>query len=122
MQQPVTVTIEDSARAPTSMAVQVTPLSFGARFGRGLKALGLLWLAALGSIILPGLHFVLVPGFFIAGLVFFVLRSRGTVRLEVGAFPCPKCGVSVPIEPDTTGWPARCACPDCCARLKLTPP
>jgi hypothetical protein len=121
MDQPVTVTIEDSARTPTTMTVRVTPRSLPSRLGRGLKALGMLWLAALGSVLLPGLHFVLVPGFFIAGLVFLVLRSRGSVKLEVGEFPCPKCGKPVPIDADTSGWPAKIACPDCCARLKLTP-
>ncbi|GMU58836.1 MAG: hypothetical protein IT380_00245 [Myxococcales bacterium] len=121
MEQPVTVTIEDSARAPTTLSVQVSSLSWGARLGRGLKTLGALWLASIASILIPGLHFVLVPGFFVAGLVFLVLRVRGTVRLEPGSFPCPKCGVAVPIEDGTTGWPAKCACPDCCARLSLTP-
>jgi len=121
VEQAVTVTIEDSARAPTTMTVTVAPLSLGARLVRGLKYLGALWLAALGSVPLPGLHFLLVPGFFVAGVVFFVLRVKGRVRLAEGAFPCPKCAKPVPIEPDTAGWPARCACPDCCARLTLTP-
>ncbi|MEW5741982.1 MAG: hypothetical protein AB1938_23910 [Myxococcota bacterium] len=121
MEQPVTVTIEDSQRTPTSLTVQVTPLSVRARLGRGLKALGVLWLASVASIVLPGLHFVLVPGFFLAGLVFFVLRVKGTVRLEVASFACPKCSSPVPIEEGTSGWPASCACPDCCARLVLTP-
>lgn len=119
--QPVTITLQDSARAPSSGVVQVTPLSLGQRLFRAGKTLLLLWLVALACAPLPGLHFVLVPGFFVSGLVVAVLKVRAVVRVDERAVPCPKCGTLVPVEAGTVGWPARLLCPECSARLVLTP-
>lgn len=121
MEQPVTIVLQDSARPPTTGAVKVSPLSAGARVGRTVKTLLILWAVALGCIPLPGLHFVLVPGFFIAGIVFAVLRSRASVVLDEKELACPKCGKPVPVEPGTTGWPAKLLCNECSSRLVLTP-
>jgi hypothetical protein len=121
MEQPVTLTLEDSARAPASAVVRVRRLSAATRAGRALRALAVLWLAALAAVPLPGLHFFLVPGFLVAGLVSAVVRARATVALDDASLSCPKCAAAVPVEPDTTGWPARLLCPPCGARLRLTP-
>ena len=121
MEQPVTIVIQDSARQPTRGAVKVSPLSAGARVGRSIKTLLILWAVALGCIPLPGLHFVLVPGFFISGIVFAVLRSRASVVLDEKALTCPKCGKPVPVEAGTTGWPAKVLCNECSSRLVMTP-
>lgn len=121
MEQPVTIVIQDSAREPTTGALHVTPLSAGARAGRSLKTLLILWAVAIGCLPLAGLHFVLVPGFLVAGIVFAVLRSRATVVLDDKELTCPKCGKPVPVEKGTTGWPAKVQCNECSSRLLMTP-
>lgn len=119
--QPVTITLQDSARAPTAAAVRVTPLSMGQRVFRAGKVLLVLWGLALACVPLVGLHFVLTPGFFVAGLVMAALKVRAVARLDERAVPCPKCSTPVPVEAGTMGWPAKLLCPECSARLVLTP-
>ncbi len=62
---------------------------------RGFKTFGLTVLAALCTIIIPGVHFISVPGGLIAaplvGIMVF-LKSRGTVHGMSGTFSCPQCG------------------------------
>lgn len=61
---------------------------------RGLKTFALTALAALCTIIIPGVHFLSVPGGLIAapivGIMVF-MKSRGTIRGMSGTFPCPQC-------------------------------
>jgi DNA-directed RNA polymerase subunit RPC12/RpoP len=121
METPVTITVQDSEREPTAGVVRVSRLSVGARVARSLKVLAILWAVAVGCLPLPGLHFVLVPGFFVAGIVFAVERTRASVVVDDTELPCPKCGKRVPVEPGTTGWPVRVQCNECSARLMLTP-
>lgn len=121
MEQPVTIVLQDSERQPTTGTLKVTHLSAGARAWRALKTLLILWVVALGCIPLPGLHFVLVPGFFISGIVFAVLRGRASVTLDEQVLTCPKCDKPVPVEKGTTGWPAKVMCNECSSRMVMSP-
>jgi hypothetical protein len=62
---------------------------------RGFKTAGLTVLAALCTIIIPGVHFISVPGGLIAAPIVGVLvflKSRGSIHGMSGSFPCPVCG------------------------------
>src|SRR5437868_584948 len=63
-----------------------------------LKKLLMFWGAALLSVFLPVVHFVLVPLFFILG-IFFAFRAR-KFRYEIisGQIHCPRCKGAVKIE------------------------
>lgn len=72
--------------------VSVVRLSPGQRAARGLKAAGIFWAVALGCVFLPGLHFVLVPGFLAVGIGAGLTRFRdGEVVSRVRGV-CPRCG------------------------------
>src|SRR5690242_15102508 len=62
-----------------------------ARILRALKSLGLCWGLAIVSILIPIAHFVLVPGFLVAGpiLAFFVFTAKSTIL--GGDSTCPEC-------------------------------
>src|SRR5512140_1627824 len=47
----------------------------GQRTRRALKSLGIFWGLAVVSVLVPIAHFVLVPGFFVLGIVLFVRRT-----------------------------------------------
>lgn len=57
----------------------------------GLKKLGLFWMVALICLPFPGVHFVLVPFFFVYGIwSFFKVRKNQTL-LKTGYYECPEC-------------------------------
>lgn len=83
---------------------------------RGLKTFALTALAALCTIIIPGVHFLSVPGGLIASpivgfLVF--LKSRGTIRGMSGSFNCPQCGQSNTLEYQEGKPPYFGSCTSC---------
>lgn len=121
METPIDIVLQDSARHPTTGVLHYTPLGFDGRLGRALKALGILWLVALGCVPLPGLHFVLTPGFFVAGIVAAILRFQAKVVVDDTSIKCPKCDRDIAIEKGTTGWPARVLCNECSSRLVMSP-
>ncbi|MDQ3233476.1 MAG: hypothetical protein M3Q07_16790 [Pseudobdellovibrionaceae bacterium] len=83
---------------------------------RGLKTFALTALAALCTIIIPGVHFLSVPGGLIAapivGILVF-LKSRGTIHGMSGSFPCPHCGQSNTLEYQEGKPPYFGSCPQC---------
>lgn len=77
---------------PTTAVVRVVVFNRAARVRRAAGALALAWAAALGSAFIPIAHFVLVPGFFLAGLLAFRARL-GAVDVALGGRgTCPDCG------------------------------
>jgi len=81
------------------------------RARRALLGIGACWLAAIGAVFLPVLHFVLVPALVVAGPLVAVsqLRQRLTV-LDIEG-PCPACTAPLrePLNGDTrTPMSLRC--------------
>jgi hypothetical protein len=83
---------------------------------RGLKTFALTVLAALCTIIIPGVHFISVPGGLIAapivGVMVF-LKSRGTIHGMSGSFSCPQCGQNNVLEYQVGKPPYFGSCPAC---------
>ena len=50
------------------------------------------WAFAAGCVFLPGLHFVLVPTFLVAGIVAGVRHGRDTEIVSRVRGACPRCG------------------------------
>lgn len=119
---PVTLTILDSARPPTLADVDVVVLTRPERMKRAVARLGAVWGAAILSVAIPILHFVLVPGLLLLGPVVAVLAFRARVRADVhSGIDCPKCGSRVSATNATYGWPLRLACVECGSRLTANP-
>ncbi len=66
----------------------------GARARRTLAALGACWGLALVSVLVPIAHFVLVPGFFVIGIVLAVRRMGEAASVLGAAGPCPRCAAA----------------------------
>jgi hypothetical protein len=76
---------------PTRAAVSVARLTPGQRFARGFRGAGTFWAIAGACIFIPGLHFVLVPGFFFIGIVTGMMRIRDAETVVRVHGVCPRC-------------------------------
>jgi hypothetical protein len=91
------------------------------RFSRALKTLGIFWGLSAASVILPILHFFLVPGFFLAGVaMFFWIRSQSEVLLG-GRGTCPECGKDFEVVRAPVRWPIRDLCSHCRCEVEISP-
>jgi hypothetical protein len=70
----------------------------GERMRRALKWGGALFGLAVVSVFLPIAHFVLVPGFLIAAIVFFARRLGQARKIEKVVGRCPRCGLEQEFE------------------------
>jgi 4-hydroxybenzoate polyprenyltransferase len=93
--------------------VQLRSLGAAERAKRAAKMVGILWGLAVLSVFVPIAHFVLVPGFFLAGLVAAAMVYRTEIVVVGGEASCPKCGAAVSITPGTARWPMRETCEAC---------
>ena len=109
----VILQIRDSTREPVKSSLEVEHLNVGVRARRAVLRLLICWVLAGVSVLVPLMHFVLVPGFFIAGFVLATLAFRGTVEVRSPKIACPKCAQVTPIEAGSTGWPVTIWCAAC---------
>jgi hypothetical protein len=84
---------------------------------RALKVLGAFWGAAVVSILIPVLHFVLVPGFFIIGPIMANVKRNQQIEIENARFPCPECKKELEFKKISGNWPIRQTCPNCSSQL-----
>ena len=89
--RPVDVTLSLSGEAPTSGRALIEDRTLAARAWRALRALLGAWAAAAASVLLPIVHFVLVPTLVLAGVVLAVLRLREDRSLLELTGTCPRC-------------------------------
>ena len=84
------------------------------RLKRALTRLGLFWLLAVGSIPIIFAHWVLVPGFFIAGPIAAMMVYRIDRAVDHASGQCPNCSkrITIKLEPKDT-LPKWAYCPSC---------
>ena len=93
------------------------------RVRRALLRLALLWVLAGVSLFIPLAHFVLVPGFLIAGPVVAVMVYRSEWARESAEGKCPVCGEEITIKLEARDEiPKWTYCPACNAALQITEP
>ena len=88
---------------------------------RALKLGGLMWGLAVASVFVPVAHFVLVPGFLLAGPLAAWLAHRRTETLLGGLVDCPKCGTRYDVGGGALQWPTQGQCPSCRCVIRLQP-
>jgi hypothetical protein len=80
------------------------------------------WALAAITLFIPVAHILLVPGFFIAGIVLLLRRSREDRSFVEGRGPCPVCGADQTFRlRGKFVLPKETFCPACRARLILEP-
>ena len=87
---------------------------------RALKRLGLFWLLAVASLPIIGAHWILVPGFFIAGPIAAVMAYRVKEVVDKSSGECPECGESIEVKMDAKELlPKWTYCPKCSQSLYI---
>ena len=95
-------------------------LNAGDRWKRAALGLGVCWLLAIASLPIVGLHWVLVPGFLVAGPVVAYKRYAAGAIVENATGACPACRgeVTIALEP-ADRLPKWTYCPNCNKPLQL---
>ncbi len=104
---------------PTSGQVQVLFWSKKERTLRALKFGGMCWGAAVISVIFPLVHFVLVPGFLLAGPIVVYLVMRQESVIVGGEGTCPRCKAALPIARTSYRFPFSDLCTQCQSSVKV---
>lgn len=90
-----------------------------ARMWRAIKALLICWFIAAFCILVPILHFVLVPAFLLVGVFMFFHQMSVTTHLISGSVRCPSCQNEMSLKPMAFDWPKREICTNCRSDLTL---
>ena len=106
-------------RATTQGVIRVQSWSASERSRRAIQIGSLLAGLGLVSVILPILHFFLVPGFLIAAPIaaWSVLRQQSLVLGGEG--PCPDCGAPFQIGRNPERFPMDDVCTACRRRVQV---
>ena len=89
------------------------------RSWRAIRVFLLCWALAAISILIPILHFVMVPFFFFLGLIapFFVVRRKSVILGGSGA--CPFCAKRFIILRSANDWPLQSVCGSCHRHVRM---
>jgi len=116
---PVAIKDNDDKSVPGLM--QTTWFEQGDCVKRGLLKLGLFWLLAVGSLPILFAHWVLVPGFFLAGPWMAFRTYKTTHRRDHVTGHCPVCEKEISIKLEANDvLPKWTYCPACKAPLHIT--
>lgn len=101
-------------------SMQTTLYNPGDRMTRAVVRLGACWAAAGVTLFIPLAHFVLVPGFLLAGPIMAISAYRTEQARELARGTCPVCqeAVEIKLEADDN-LPKWTYCPKCNAPLQL---
>lgn len=118
---PVEISHRSKFTARYKSEIKVTDLSRRDKIKNGAKYLFLTFMiAALGAFV-PVLHFVLVPGALLIGLILFYQQINfNLLRLE-NSIPCPDCQTSLSLKKIPFNWPMKENCMSCRAQIKIEP-
>lgn len=101
-------------------SLQTTRYDQGDRLKRALQRLAFFWLLAGITLFIPIAHFVLVPGFLIAGPVVAYLTYQTEAVRNHTSGTCPACGKEITLAMDAKDTlPKWTYCPDCNAPLQI---
>jgi hypothetical protein len=95
----VPVTLGIFGANPVRAVATVRCRTLASRVRRAALALGTAWLLAFPAIFLPVVHFVLVPGLVIGGVVLGLMFLREDRSLDRIRATCPRCAATLDLAP-----------------------
>jgi len=122
MPQQITRTIQLKSQAGETSQAEMTLHAYSSNERRKRAILTLLGFWALAALSIPILiaHFVLVPGFFIGGIVMSTKRWKTEEEAESVSGTCPNCHTDITINLEKKGeLPQWQYCPVCNDSLEL---
>lgn len=101
------------------LAVEVFSCEKKEMFLLSLKKLVLYWGLAAVSILVPLLHFILVPSFLLIGVYVFLSQYKNTYFLKKGTYTCPSCNHPSSLENIYFFAGKKVSCDLCMAQLVI---
>lgn len=99
----------------------VRELSKDKLFFKALIQITVWWSLAILCILIPALHFILVPACFFLGIFFALRTSKLKVEILSGSINCPHCLKPVSLLQSPATWPHTEICQDCGSIIRLNP-
>jgi hypothetical protein len=123
LQRQVPFELHGFAPTPGSGIATIQTYDRPARWRRALLGLGRWWAIGLLCVLIPVAHLVLVPTFFLLGVVTFIQRIGTAERPTAARGTCPDCGTEQSMEL-AARWrtPQFVTCRQCHRGLTLTLP
>jgi len=100
---------------------EVQALTKDQLFFKALTYLTASWCVAVLCILIPILHFVLVPAFFFLGIYLAVRVTKLKHLILSGTIKCPHCSHDVSLPKSAANWPHSEICQNCSSVLRITP-
>ncbi len=107
----VTVRAESGRSSPGSVEIQ--QWNKKSRIVRSLIFFFTALILSLVSVLIPLLHFILVPGFLLAAPLGAWITFREESRILGGMSTCPDCNQPLPIVATSDRWPLHELCTQC---------
>lgn len=114
------ITVRNDLDVNSWTELGLAPLTSAERWKRAFKVLGITWGAALLCVLVPVLHFVLVPLFIVVGLALFYRQLSFRMLLDAGRLPCPACKTEFQTKQVAFNWPRYERCTHCQCELILS--
>jgi hypothetical protein len=114
--------VMDSQRPGRIVELPVTSLSGSSRLWRAARRFGLVAVAGLLVLPVPGLHLCGLAIAVVAAPLAGLSALPGRAVIGAGEIACPKCDAALPVPGGLVGWPARLQCAACKSQVELTPP
>ena len=113
---PVIIRFYDGRQSSGAMTVR--HVGVGLRLGRALRSLLICWVFAVVAVLVPFLHWVLVPAIGLLGPVLAVLAFRNDRQVSGGGGICPVCGAAVAFARTARPEAFSCTCAGCRSGLE----
>ena len=125
MANPVTTRVRIQHRTNEAVSneavLEVAHLAPPERLFRAFIGLIVCWLVAGLCILVPVLHFFLVPMGALAGIGVFFYKIRQMELRSATKIDCPKCGSKITLKKAAFNWPMRDTCNACRTELTIEP-
>lgn len=115
----VTVRSRSDLEKISTADVEIISLNSSSRMMRALKGLGICWAIAVFCVLIPILHFVLVPAFLLIGIVMFIQQWGQKFYFVSGSIRCPGCQTEMKLKEGAFDWPKREICTGCRSDLRI---
>ncbi|HEX7674066.1 MAG TPA: hypothetical protein VF412_07840 [Bdellovibrio sp.] len=109
--------VSDERRSPGFVYIEI--FNQAQRTRVALKKLAIFWGIALVSVLLPVVHFVLVPLFFFLGFFFAYRGFKSEGQVLSGETTCPHCGTKVVVKKQELAWPITEICQGCARVVRM---
>lgn len=102
-------------------AAEILPYTKDKLFFKALMHLTWCWCVAVACVLIPVLHFILVPAFFFLGIFLAIRTMALKVEIVSGSISCPHCSKLMMLPKAAALWPHTEICQECGSNIRINP-